>query len=373
MRTFLAILIVLSFSCYAEKPDLYKVSGANTYFTNNYSSFDDYLQKTQQMLKKNANRLLAERNAPYQLPTDTENQRFKNGVLLIHGLLGTPFEMRDIGEYFQSKGFLVRSILLPGHGTVPGDLLKVDHSDWVKAVDYGINSLAKEVDNVYAVGFSTGGGLALNAAYKHKDLKGLVLFAPAIKINSPIDFAASYVKPFKKWRSKKLEDNQYKYESMTYNSIAQVYSVTKNIKKSSKQALEIPMMFILSEDDGTLSAEESIAFLNKQKNANNKLILYTQADAQKLAPPHDNVVSFSHLAMHIAPENFHYGANGNYKTCGHYQRETPQWKACKAGEGVLGESSKDLIKKHTQLRRLTYNPLYYQMITQIDEFLAAVD
>ena len=74
----------------------------------------------------------------------------------------SPFMMRDIGEYFKEKSFLVRSILLPGHGTVPGDLTNISYEKWIEAVQYGINSFEKETENLYIAGFSTGGALALH-------------------------------------------------------------------------------------------------------------------------------------------------------------------------------------------------------------------
>ncbi|MGI9500774.1 MAG: hypothetical protein ACR2P3_12090, partial [Geminicoccaceae bacterium] len=45
---------------------------------------------------------------------------YDRGILLIHGLNDTPFSMWDLGSRFAKACYLVRGVLLPGHGTVPG-------------------------------------------------------------------------------------------------------------------------------------------------------------------------------------------------------------------------------------------------------------
>src|SRR6185295_19892936 len=56
-------------------------------------------------------------NAPFELHPQTKP---RYGALLIHGLLESPFHMQDIGKHLCTQGLLVRSLLLPGHGIVPG-------------------------------------------------------------------------------------------------------------------------------------------------------------------------------------------------------------------------------------------------------------
>lgn len=45
------------------------------------------------------------------------------GCLLTHGFSGSPFEMRELGEYLAEKGVSVLCKPLPGHGTTPHDML----------------------------------------------------------------------------------------------------------------------------------------------------------------------------------------------------------------------------------------------------------
>src|SRR4051794_18908145 len=114
-------------------PRLFQKTGLNSQFNGADLSFNAYLQQTQAMIR--SLRIDAEQfpdsiaaNSPFEWkPTRGEQ---KQGILLIHGLFDSPFMMRDIARHFLSRGFLVRTILLPGHGTVPGDLLNIERSEW---------------------------------------------------------------------------------------------------------------------------------------------------------------------------------------------------------------------------------------------------
>ena len=107
-------------------------------------------------------------------------------MLLIHGLGDSPYEMRDLGERFAAACYLVRAILLPGHGTVPGDLLGVGYPAWTEATRLGVASFAGQAERLYLVGFGAGATLALDYALEDASpgegpaLGGLVLLAPAL-------------------------------------------------------------------------------------------------------------------------------------------------------------------------------------------------
>ncbi len=55
----------------------------------------------------------------------------KKGVLLIHGFLGSPFEMKYLANRFIQNGFTVSVPRLPGHGTSLEDMARFTGSDWL--------------------------------------------------------------------------------------------------------------------------------------------------------------------------------------------------------------------------------------------------
>src|SRR5690606_24290937 len=103
--------------------------------------------------------------APYELLPDPARcaDGERSGFVLIHGLTDSPYLVRSVAESLHERYpcALLRGLLLPGHGTVPGDTLKVGRDEWRAAVSYGVESVDAEVDAVYLVGFSLGTALAL--------------------------------------------------------------------------------------------------------------------------------------------------------------------------------------------------------------------
>ncbi len=98
----------------------------------------------------------------------------KNGVLLIHGLTGTPNEMRIVAKGLHDAGFTVYAVQLAGHCGTEEDLCKTTWQDWYKSVEEGADYLAK-----FVAGLSMGALLSLKlAADRPEQIKGVGVFAP---------------------------------------------------------------------------------------------------------------------------------------------------------------------------------------------------
>ena len=112
----------------------------------------------------------------------------ETGVLLLHGLTATTAEVRPLAKRLFNEGYTVSGILLPGHGTTPENLSQTHREDWVKASEEAYNELKQECSSVIVGGESVGALLALRLASDHPEIKGLLLYAPAIRL------AASFLK-----------------------------------------------------------------------------------------------------------------------------------------------------------------------------------
>src|SRR2546428_10389277 len=64
-----------------------------------------------------------------------------DACLLLHGLTGSPAEMRPVGEALAAAGFRALGPLLPGHGTTPEDLVVTTRDDLVQAAESALLSL----------------------------------------------------------------------------------------------------------------------------------------------------------------------------------------------------------------------------------------
>ncbi len=107
-------------------------------------------------------------------------------MLLLHGFTGSPWEVRPLGEALAAHGFHVDAPRLPGHGTVPEEMLTVSADDWLRAVRQSYVTLSKSTQPLYMAGFSMGALLAtLLAAESVRKPQALVLLAPALRLQNP--------------------------------------------------------------------------------------------------------------------------------------------------------------------------------------------
>jgi len=120
-------------------------------------------------------------------------------VLCLHGLTGTPYEVRPIAEALASRGVRARGPSLPGHDSTPEDLAKLDASDWVEAVRRELDALCAEHDQVFAVGVSLGGVLSLTMAAADQRIAALAVIGTPLRLAGPIPWlvpAVKFVLPF---------------------------------------------------------------------------------------------------------------------------------------------------------------------------------
>ncbi len=101
-------------------------------------------------------------------------------ALLVHGLTGTPYEMRYLGERLSAAGVRVFAVRLAGHGGTPEELGATSHDHWYESVVDGCERLRAYGDPIVAVGLSAGGVLATRLALDQGEaLSGVAMLAPA--------------------------------------------------------------------------------------------------------------------------------------------------------------------------------------------------
>ncbi|MDP1536107.1 MAG: alpha/beta fold hydrolase, partial [Burkholderiales bacterium] len=159
-------------------------SGLNAHFAGDGLPFAEYVRLTTEMLRQahckpdsSEMEKIVSGNAPFELHPSGgfqagRSKRYQRGVLLTHGLTDSPYFMRYLAAFFQRNGFRVMAVLLPGHGTQPGDLLDMRWQEWAKAVRYGAECLAAEADELYLAGFSAGSALSLLHSAQDKRVRG---------------------------------------------------------------------------------------------------------------------------------------------------------------------------------------------------------
>jgi carboxylesterase len=99
-------------------------------------------------------------------------------VLCLHGLTGTPYEVRPPARLFEELGFACIGPMLPGHGCTVDDLSRTPREHWVRCALDAYERLAATHCRVYVLGLSLGGLLALKVAEERTPAGVLVLAAP---------------------------------------------------------------------------------------------------------------------------------------------------------------------------------------------------
>ncbi len=113
-----------------------------------------------------------------------------DACLLLHGLTGSPAEMRPVGEALARAGFRAVGPLLPGHGTNPEDLYTVTRGDLLRAAESALLSL-KGARRIYLCGLSAGALLVLQLAASGWAHEGLPEFSALALLAPAIEFAGS--------------------------------------------------------------------------------------------------------------------------------------------------------------------------------------
>jgi len=386
----------------APLAERHRPSGLNAAFNGNGLAFADYVARSRDMLshahaKQDSVELekIVNGNAPFELkPTAAGSagakKTYRRGVLLTHGLTDSPYFMRHLAAFFQDNGFRVMAVLLPGHGTQPGDLLDIRWQEWAKAVAYGTDRLADEVDEVYLAGFSAGGALSVYQSLRDDRVRGLFLFSPAFKITSKAALANlhrlySWLIPSGKWVGIRPDKSLYKYESLPKNAAAQIYALTKKLNSLLQEhEVSIPVFAAASQDDTTANTPATLEFMARARHLSSRLVLYT-TDTGKFPPgipveklelvnsvvPEQKILSSAHTAIVLPPDDAHYGAARGYSNSIHYYPDDiEKYDACnnKPEDVLQGEITEANLKAGI-LRRLMYNPNFAALKASMKRFI----
>jgi esterase/lipase len=118
------------------------------------------------------------------------------GVVLSHGYMAAPLEVRELAEYLGRLGFWVYVPRLKGHGTSPADLATRSYLDWRDSVDQGYAIISNICKRVVAGGFSTGAGLALDLSVRVKAVAGVFAVAAPMRLK---DFSSRFAPAVDMW------------------------------------------------------------------------------------------------------------------------------------------------------------------------------
>ena len=178
-------------------------------------------------------------------------------VLCIHGLTGTPYEVRPPAEALAAAGFYCDGPLLPGHGTSHEQLSATPRSAWLEAVVAAHDALAERHARVYVLGLSLGGLLALALAQR-RALSGAVVLAAPIDLGRLVRTAATLVWPLVRSLPKTpaIFDDEARarhpgYDRMPLRAVSELCKLAREVERGLPE-VHAPVQLLYSRRDPTV-------------------------------------------------------------------------------------------------------------------------
>ncbi len=349
------------------------------------ADFERYRQLSFKYLKKQSLPNRTEQqialNLPFELKANSEVS-YRGKFLLFHGLSDSPFVWKDMAEQIAERGFDVRVVLLPDHGSHPEQMLEANYQDWLKVAKTHYIAWGGKEEKIYLGGFSMGALLATSLALEFDNAAGLLLVSPAYEssLDHLLGWAWLYAK-FRPWMFGGLitEDNPFKYNSISINSGTQYYDLTRHIKQQwGEKQLDTPVLMLLSENDSVVNVDYShTIFKQKFTNRNKQLLWYRNlSSSEKLNAgsavierqsyfPDLRILNQSHMSLLISPKNSLLGEKGNLLICN--GNEYPIYSACMRSPKHWYGAQHSVSPDNVAVARTTYNPDFFFVLERFEK------
>jgi len=215
-------------------------------------------------------------------PIFLKHKHARAAVLLIHGYMAAPEEMKAFAHYLYEKSFTVYVPRLKGHGTAPEDLAKIKYEQWIESVEEAFVVLRHSCRKIIVGGFSTGAGLALELSTRVDDIAAVFAVAPPMRLN---DLGSYFVPAIDAWNvmikkihlntiAKEFIENHPENPHINYgrNPIAGIHQLGKLMEHLEQKLKTInkPTLVVQSRKDpvvnpkGTLKLFEQLGSDNKE-------------------------------------------------------------------------------------------------------------
>jgi carboxylesterase len=211
--------------------------------------------------------------------------RSKPACLLIHGFTGTPKEMRWLGEYLNQQSYTCLGVRLAGHATTPEDMIASRWTDWTASVEDAYSLLRGVTDNIYLMGLSMGGALALFMSTRLA-AKGVVAFSTPYRLRD--DTRLKYIEliswfipflpkstepPSSGWFDKEAWREHVAYPQNPVRSIAELNKLLGEMQRA-LPSVKVPVLLIHSRDDRYVLPENMELIDAALVNASDRTKLY---------------------------------------------------------------------------------------------------
>jgi carboxylesterase len=222
---------------------------------------------------------------------ETRPEGASTSFLLIHGFCAAPDELATLSQFLESLGVASFAVQLAGHGTTPEDLKKTQWEDWYSSVLEGFDVLKSwNPTRLFVAGFSMGGTLSILLTSEKTGIDGLVLLAPALKIDGILPKFVPLLKHFMSDREvdivaaqEQYEIRRTKYSREPVSAYHELFKLQKAARRKLDQ-IALPTLIIQGTKDKTINPKNAnLAFdgiVSQEKE------LHFIEDAEHVIPCH---------------------------------------------------------------------------------------
>ncbi len=216
-----------------------------------------------------------------------EGRSDRLGVVLCHGYMAAPLEVRELAVFLGRHGFWVYAPRLRGHGTSPQDLAQRSYQDWLRSVDRGYALMASICRQVAAGGFSTGAGLALHLAARVKTLAGVFAvsapmrlrdfnarFAPAVDIWNRLMERANRAGAKMEFVENRPENPHINYTRNPVSGVREIERLMDDLEPR-LSGIEIPALVVQSSNDPVVDPRGSEKIFRRIGSRDKKYVLFS--------------------------------------------------------------------------------------------------
>jgi esterase/lipase len=249
---------------------------------------NQFLERDQQLFEEEYNKYCIpgeskpkEIGAPFFLRRLLRNQ----GVILIHGYMAAPEEIRPLADYLHKNGYTVYGARLRGHGTAPEDLALQSWEKWYHAVGRAYIVMKNTTKSFAICGFSTGAGIALlQAANKPGKFAGIISINSPIKLQNSSSKFSPVIVVWNKFLSM-INANRGKMEfvindpenptiNYSRNPVRGVYELEKLMKivKSRLADIKEPTLVMQGSDDPVVNPVSGLEIFSKLGSEKKELV-----------------------------------------------------------------------------------------------------
>ena len=229
-------------------------------------------------------------------------KRGKTGCLLIHGFTGSPYEMREMGEYLSQRDITALGVRLAGHATTPEDMFRTRWIDWYLSVEKGLEELKRVCEVTFAAGLSMGGLLTLHLA-THQKLAGIIPLAGAIRLK---DWRLVFLPLAKLWPiksiykfdreiGKDIKDKEAAEKMVCYSKtpVPCVGSLLELIEhtRADLREIRVPALIIQSKYDHTVPPDNA-KFIYEQISSKEKELVELENSYHVITVDYDKEIVF---------------------------------------------------------------------------------